>query len=183
MFLPNKWLMFVNQADWYFSWFSACDHFYPTRVMPQFVLLEETVDAASLLIQKQLLMHETVSKQAHPWSKHLYVVGTNHKAGSHLLRNTMTHCFDLLGATASCIQDKTITGSQGVTSLNAQNDCKDFPAPIVFNNHISPPAILQMRSEAQQASADLRGVMIVRDPIDMVAHWWFETFYLYINHF
>ena len=131
--------------------------------------LEEPAEAAgSSLLQKQLLVHETAGAVAgaHPWDKHIFVVGTNHKAGSQLLRNIMAHFFDMLGATVSCQYSGHGTS---VTSLNRDNDCTLFPAPIRFHNHISKDAIVQMKKEAHDMKGDLRGVMIVRDPLEMVA--------------
>ena len=127
---------------------------------------EETADAGSSLIQKHLLVHETVGAVAHPWDKHIFVVGTNHKAGSQLLRNIMAHFFDMLGATVSCQYHG---HGASVTSLNRDNECTLFPAPIRFHNHISKDAILQMKKEAHDMKGDLRGVMIVREPLEMVA--------------
>eukprot|EP00435_Cladocopium_sp_Y103_P035520 s2315_g9.t1 len=128
----------------------------------------EELFAGSSLIQKQLVVHETVETAAvHPWDHHVFVVGTNHKAGSHLLRNIMTHTFDMLGATSSCIVDG--GQRQGITSLNEANDCAVYPAPIRFDNHISGHGISQMRQETKDMKGDLRGVMIVRDPLEMVA--------------
>jgi len=146
--------------------------------------LEESAEpAGSSLLQKQLLVHETVGAVAatrvtHPWDKHIFVVGTHHKAGSQLLRNIMAHFFDILGATVSCQYDG---HGDSVTSLNRENECTLFPAPIRFHNHISKDAILQMKKEAKDMKGDLRGVMIVRDPLEMVAssycyhHWGAES--------
>eukprot|EP00435_Cladocopium_sp_Y103_P038396 s2315_g10.t1 len=125
---------------------------------------KETADAGSSLIQKQLLVHETVGAvAAHPWDKHIFVVGTNHKAGSQLLRNTMAHFFDILGATVSCQYHG---HGASVTSLNRENECTLFPAPIRFHNHISKDAILQMKQEAQDMKGDLRAYEphATRDP-------------------
>lgn len=132
---------------------------------------ESAEPAGSSLLQKQLLVHETVGAVAvtrvtHPWDKHIFVVGTHHKAGSQLLRNIMAHFFDILGATVSCQYDG---HGDSVTSLNRENECTLFPAPIRFHNHISKDAILQMKKEAKDMKGDLRGVMIVRDPLEMVA--------------
>lgn len=127
---------------------------------------KETADVGSSLIQKQLLVHETVGAVAHPWDKHIFVVGTNHKARSQLLRNIMAHFFDILGATVSCQYNG---HGDSVTFLNRENECTQFPAPIRFHNHISKDAILQMLKEANDLKGDLRGVMIVRDPLEMVA--------------
>ena len=74
--------------------------------------------------------------------------------------------FDMLGATVSCQYDG---HGDSVTSLNRENECTLFPAPIRFHNHISKDAILQMKKEAKDMKGDLRGVMIVRDPLEMVA--------------
>ena len=130
----------------------------------------EFVAAESSLIQKQLSVHETM-KKVHLWDEHIFLVGTNHKAGSQLLRNTMAHVFDMLGASVSCNYWTHPHGSMehSVTSLNHRNDCALFPAPIRFNNHINDKSILQIRQEAHAVKAGLRGVMIVRDPLEMVA--------------
>lgn len=130
---------------------------------------ESAEPAGSSLLQKQLLVHETAGaafRVTHPWDKHIFVVGTHHKAGSQLLRNIMAHFFDILGATVSCQYDG---HGDSVTSLNRENECTLFPAPIRFHNHISKDAILQMKKEAKDMKGDLRGVMIVRDPLEMVA--------------
>ena len=134
---------------------------------------KEVAAAESSLIQKQLSVHETVqTANAHSWDDHIFVVGTNHKAGSQLLRNTMAHVFDMLGATVSCrYKHPNPSGSvdHSVTSLNLDNTCDLFPAPIRFHNHINKEAILKVRQEAHAVKAGLRGVMIVRDPLEMVA--------------
>ena len=78
----------------------------------------------------------------------------------------MAHFFDILGATVSCQYDG---HGDSVTYLNRENECTLFPAPIRFHNHISKDAILQMKKEAKDMKGDLRGVMIVRDPLEMVA--------------
>eukprot|EP00435_Cladocopium_sp_Y103_P020521 s2197_g5.t1 len=133
---------------------------------------KEVVAAGSSLIQKQLSVHETVKRAAvHPWDENLFVVGSNHKTGSQLIRNTMAHFFDLLGASLSCNYWTHPHGTMehSVTSLNHVNDCAVFPAPIRFHNHINKDDILQIRQEAHAMKADLRGVMIVRDPLEMVA--------------
>ena len=129
--------------------------------------LQETVDATSSLIQKQLQVHQRVEnvEAVHPWDKHIFVVGTHHKSGSQLLRNTMAHFFNLLGASVSCQYDG--SGSS-VTLLNRENECTEFPAPIRFHNHLSAEAIQQMRQEAAEGNGSLRGVMILRDPMDMI---------------
>lgn len=137
---------------------------------------EEVGAAESSLIQKQLSVHETVAVASHLWDEHIFVVGTNHKAGSQLLRNTMAHVFDLMGATSSCRYNHHSPDSgvvHSVTSLNVDNACDDFPAPIRFHNHINKDVILQLRQEVQRvaqagARAELRGVMIVREPLEMV---------------
>lgn len=132
---------------------------------------KEVAAAESSLIQKQLSVHETQKVAVHPWDERVFVVGTNHKAGSQLLRNTMAHAFDLLGATVSCRymhHDPNGSVDHSVTSLNVDNECDLFPAPIRFHNHINKEDILQLRQEVHSVNAGLRGVMIVRDPLEMV---------------
>ena len=125
------------------------------------VLAADCEDSATVLIQNQLKLHETK-----PWDKRTYVAGTNHKAGSQLLRNVMCHIFDTLGATQSC----QYSGSgPSVTTLDRDNDCLDA-APnqfqIRFHNHIHPQAIWDLRNETK---GKLRVVMIVRNPMEMLA--------------
>lgn len=132
---------------------------------------KEVAAAESSLIQKQLSVHETQKVAVHPWDERVFVVGTNHKAGSQLLRNTMAHAFDLLGATVSCRymhHDPNGSVDHSVTSLNVDNEYDLFPAPIRFHNHINKEDILQLRQEVHSVNAGLRGVMIVRDPLEMV---------------
>ncbi|CAK9017560.1 Copia protein [Durusdinium trenchii] len=97
--------------------------------------------------------------------KHVYLVGTNHKAGSQLLRNTMHWMFDTLGATDSC---QFGSSSRPITSKPGFNeDCTLHPTPIRFYNSISGKDILNLRKEAA-FTGGMRGVIIIRDPLEMV---------------
>ena len=125
------------------------------------VLATDCDDSATVLIQNQLKLHETK-----PWDRRTYVAGTNHKAGSQLLRNVMCHIFDTLGATQSCQYHGS---GPSVTTLDRDNDCYDA-APnqfhIRFHNHIHPQAIRDLRNETK---GKLRVVMIIRNPMEMLA--------------
>ncbi|CAK9086983.1 unnamed protein product [Durusdinium trenchii] len=98
--------------------------------------------------------------------KRLYVVGTNHKAGSQLLRNTMHWAFDILGATDSCQYGT--TGMPITSKPGFKEECTEHPTPIRFHNHINGPDLTEIRKEAA-SKGGLRGVMIIRDPLDMLA--------------
>lgn len=129
---------------------------------------KEIVGAGNLLIQKQLSVHfETVEPVAAPWDKHIFIVGANHKAGTFLLRKIMRHWFDLLGATSSCTMER--SWPRSITTLNHIHNCDLYPAPIRYTWNISGDMILQMRKETNDMKGDLRGVIIVRDPLEMVA--------------
>jgi len=131
-------------------------------------LCQEIVGAGNLLIQKQLSVHfETVEPVAAPWDKHIFIVGANHKAGTFLLRKIMRHWFDLLGATSSCTMER--SWPRSITTLNHIHNCDLYPAPIRYTWNISGDMILQMRKETNDMKGDLRGVIIVRDPLEMVA--------------
>ena len=113
-------------------------------------------------------MHfETVEPVAAPWDKHIFIVGANHKAGTFLLRKIMRHWFDLLGATSSCTMER--SWPRSITTLNHIHNCDLYPAPIRYTWNISGDMILQMRKETNDMKGDLRGVIIVRDPLEMVA--------------
>lgn len=110
-----------------------------------------------------LLLQTHASRTAKPWDRRNYLVGTSHKAGSHLLRNVMRRTFDILGANFSCHY---IVKSDGavITSMGGQHVCQDTKAPVRFENSNNARTILQMRLEGP-----MRGVMIIRDPFEMVA--------------
>ena len=124
------------------------------------VLATDCDDSATVLIQNQLKLQETK-----PWDRRTYLVGTNHKAGSHLLRNVMCHIFDTLGASQSCQY-----GGWGssVTTLDRDNDCYDA-APNQFHirlhNTINPQLVADVRNET---NGHLRIVMVVRNPMEML---------------
>ena len=126
---------------------------------------DEIAEAAGSLIQKQFSLQPT-ALSAHPWDHEIFVVGTHHKAGSHLIRNTMTHIFDMLGATTSCTYK--VRENKYVTSLNNLNDCETYPAPIRLVYSLRPDELLKIRQEASAAGSALKGVTIVRDPFEMV---------------
>ena len=118
-------------------------------------------ESATVLIQNQLRLKETK-----PWDRRTYIVGTNHKAGSQLLRNVMCHVFDTLDATRSC---QYAGNGPSVTTAHRNNDCyKAEPNEfsIRFHNHIWPGAVEAARNET---GGNLRVVVIVRNPMEMLA--------------
>ena len=127
-------------------------------------------DEASSLLQTSSLLQRQLSLQApgnHPWDKKIFFVGTHHKAGSRLIRNTMTHIFDILGATSSCSYGAPFPQAY-VTSLNGQNDCNSYPAPIRLVYSLAPKQLLKIRRSGQELGANVKGVTTMRDPFDMV---------------
>ena len=128
-------------------------------------------DEASSLLQTSSLLQRQLSVQAlgnHPWDKKIFFVGTHHKAGSRLIRNTVTHIFDILGATSSCSYGP-FSPQVYVTSLNGLNDCRTYPAPIRFVLSLAPKQLLEIRRSGQELGSDsVKGVTIMRDPFDMV---------------
>ena len=124
------------------------------------VLAADCEDSATVLIQNQMKLHETK-----PWDRRTYLVGTNHKAGSHLLRNVMCHAFDILGATQSCQYDG---WGSSVTTLDRENNCREA-APNQFHirlhNTINPLVVADVRNETK---GNVRIIMIVRNPMEML---------------
>lgn len=113
----------------------------------------------TLLLQTQA-SHATSAK---PWDRRNYLVATSHKAGSHLLRNVMRRTFDILGANFSCHYIVKSVAAP-ITSIGGDHICKVTKAPVRFQNGNNAGTILQMRLEGP-----MRGVMIIRDPLEMVA--------------
>lgn len=123
----------------------------------------EAKDQGNRLVQTSITRWKASEKLL---DKHIYLVGTNHKAGSNLLRNTMHWAFDLLGATDSCqygLAADPITSKPGY-----KQECASHPTQIRFHNHISALPLLSLQKEAV-FKGGLRGVMIVRDPFEIVA--------------
>ena len=129
-------------------------------ILSGLVLAADCEDSATVLIQNQLKLRETK-----PWDRRTYLVGTNHKAGSHLLRNVMCHAFDILGATQSCQYDG---WGSSVTSLDRENNCSEA-APNQFHirlhNTINPRVVADVRNETK---GNVRIIMIVRNPVEML---------------
>lgn len=77
----------------------------------------------------------------------------------------MCWAFDTLGATYSC----QFSGhGSSITTIGRENNCYDVWAPIQFHNHINGPELIQIKNESIRRGIPLRGVMIVRDPLQMV---------------
>lgn len=110
-----------------------------------------------------LLLQTYASALVKPWDRRNYLVGTSHKAGSHLLRNVMRRTFDILGANFSCHYIAKPNGAV-ITTIGGHHVCQDTLAPVRFQNGNNPRTILEMRQEGA-----MRGVMIIRDPFEMVA--------------
>lgn len=119
-------------------------------------------DGGNLLLQTHA-SHASHASLPTPWDRRNYLVGTSHKAGSHLLRNVMRRTFDILGANFSCHYIVKSAGAV-ITSMGGEHVCQDTKAPVRFQNTNNARTILQMRLEGP-----MRGVMIIRDPFEMVA--------------
>jgi len=123
-------------------------------------------------VEGRNLISQDLSK---PWDSHLYVVGTNHKAGSQVLRNIMRLTFDTLGANYSCREPE--TGDSVITSIGSShmmgtteviNRCSQEPnCPIHWNNGIAKENLMADREQA--GDAGMRAVHIIRDPLQMIA--------------
>ena len=119
------------------------------------------------LHQKHLRQSQQVIEREDPLKKRIYLVGTCHKVGSDLLRNTMRWIFDSLGATDSCnygdsggfITSKVTRGPNG-----RPWDCAIHPQNLRFNEVFSAAPILELRQQKQA----FRGVMSIRDPFEMI---------------
>ena len=113
--------------------------------------------------------NQQVIEREDPLKKRIYLVGTFHKAGSELIRNTMRWIFDSLGATDSCnygcgglITSKFTRGPNG-----RPWDCAIHPRNLRFDSHISADPILELRQQTNDEEM-FRGVMGVRDPFEMI---------------
>ena len=119
------------------------------------------------LHQKHLRQNQQVIEREDPLKKRIYLVGTSHKVGSQLLRNTMRRIFDSLGATDSCNYGHGggfITSKVTLDSIGQVLDCAVHPVNLRFHNHIGAEPILELRRQKQP----FRGVMGVRDPFEMI---------------
>ncbi|CAK9032863.1 unnamed protein product [Durusdinium trenchii] len=114
------------------------------------------------LLQQKLMLKETLPTQK-PWQKYTFLVGATHKAGTHLLREVMCFAFDIMGARDSCMYPEFRGIGEGVTSTGV-SDCNEMDAPIQYHQSVRSSVILRLREEGP-----LRGVMTIRDPLDMVA--------------
>ena len=120
--------------------------------------------------QKHMRQNQQVIEREDPLKKRIYLVGTCHKVGSQLLRNTMRWIFDSLGATDSCnyegvgglITSKFTRGPNGRPC-----DCAIHPRNLRFDSHISADPILELRQQTKDEDM-FRGVMGVRDPFEMI---------------
>ena len=120
--------------------------------------------------QKHLRQNQQVIEREDPLKKRIYLVGTSHKAGSQLLRNTMRWIFDSLGATDSC----NYGGTGGVITSKVTRgpnrkpwDCAIRPLNVRFDNHIRADPILKLRQQTKDKEM-FRGVMSIRDPFEMI---------------
>ena len=105
-----------------------------------------------------------------PLKKRIYLVGTSHKAGSQLLRNTMRWIFDSLGATDCCNYDHSgglISSKATLDSEGLALDCAIHPVNLRFHNHIFADPILELRRQTADKEM-FRGVMTIRDPFEMI---------------
>lgn len=112
--------------------------------------------------REQVLLTEPTK----PWDKHFCYVGTNHKAGSQLLRNIMSRSFDALGANYSC----RFGPHSSITKVGGENPCLSTPdCHIKWDNDIEPKKMSFVRANAREANMPLHGVHIIRDPFFMIA--------------
>ena len=117
--------------------------------------------------QKHVRQH--VIEREDPLKKRTYLVGTSHKVGSQLLRNTMRWIFDSLGATDSCNYHGggLITSNVTLDPIGQALHCAVHPVNLRFDNHISADPILELRQQTKDKEM-FRGVMAVRDPLEMI---------------
>lgn len=104
-----------------------------------------------------------------PWDQYLYFVGASHKAGTVILRNIMQRAFDVLGANYSCYERWPVCGA--ITMVGGMNHCKEPPhvedCPIRWNCNMVASDMQAGRPGT--ASKEMRAVIIIRDPLEMVA--------------
>lgn len=104
-----------------------------------------------------------------PWDQYLYFVGARHKAGTVLLRKIMQRAFDVLGANYSCYERWSACGA--ITTVGGLNHCKEPPhledCPIRWN--CGMVASDMQAGRPGTAGKEMRAVIIIRDPLEMVA--------------
>ena len=118
--------------------------------------------------QKHVRQH--VIEREDPLKKRIYLVGTSHKVGSQLLRNTMRWIFDSLGATDSCncqYGGGFITSKVSLDPLGKVLECSMHPVNLRFKNQITGDAIVKLRQQTKDKEM-FRGVMGMRDPLEMI---------------
>mmetsp|Transcript_26997 Transcript_26997/g.63384 ORF Transcript_26997/g.63384 Transcript_26997/m.63384 type:complete len:325 (+) Transcript_26997:3-977(+) len=117
----------------------------------------------SLRVQSRAHGLQRASK---PWETYFYFVGTHHKAGSQLTRNTMKWAFDFLGANYSCqehhFQHATITSVGGENKCQVSTDCR-----IHWDNVATQPRVVSNRELA--GAGGMKFAHAVRDPKMMLA--------------
>ncbi|CAK9094513.1 unnamed protein product [Durusdinium trenchii] len=99
------------------------------------------------------------------WQQRAYLVGCHHKSGTELLRHIMMRTFDVLGGMDSC--NYNTTGGQLTSFSPMRSDCQLHPARLRYDNHVSGEVIQELRALTQHAGG-FRGVLTVRDPLEMV---------------
>lgn len=145
---------------------TAADELFADHLCDDGVLVSGEDATGNLLVQKHAAAKKfrKSDEKLKPWERRNYLVATSHKGGSHLLRNVMRRTFDILGATFACTYSKRPDSAFTMTAIGGKNQCNVTKAPIRFANENSPGTIDEMRREGA-----LRGVMIIRDPHDMLA--------------
>ena len=101
-----------------------------------------------------------------PWETYLYYVGTHHKAGSQLTRNTMKWALDFLGANYSCqehhFQHATLTTVGGHNKCAVSSDCR-----IHWDNVATQERVQSNRELA--GAGGMKFAHALRDPKTMLA--------------
>ena len=98
-----------------------------------------------------------------------YLVGSNHKTGTGLLRSLVGRVFLVLGATYSC-QVSPPAGPWGQLTTDGIHNCSDSQdAHIRFAKDVTANDLRTLRHLAASAGGEMRAVMTIRDPAAMLA--------------
>ena len=103
-------------------------------------------------------------KSPKPWDVYWYLVGTNHKAGTVLLRSMTGRMFLVLGATYSC--QVQLPGEWGLITTDGLHSCSNSDAHIRFDKDLCPQSLQKLR---QISGGAMRAVTMIRDPAVILA--------------
>ena len=127
----------------------------------------DAVRVAVNMLQAQVARVPTTSRLK-PWDVYWYLVGTNHKVGTILLRNVVGRMFLVLGATYSCQMDyQEKAHPEGMITADGLHNCSDSPnAHIRFDKDVCP---VSLRIVRKLAGGFMRGLVMIRDPATILA--------------